>query len=105
MKQLMGKIGLGFLTFWADRHEREKRMLSAAALFIFLLGIYFTLISPAWVGRKKLSQELPAQKQQVAQMRALAKQAQSLSDLPKSPQVTWSQKDFEDSLTQDIFEK
>jgi len=75
-----------FSEFWAARNPRERAMLAAAAAVVLLALIYMLLISPAQSGREQLAKSLPAMRQQVAQLQALAKEASGLSGTP-APEV------------------
>ncbi len=60
--------------FWFSREPRERRVVSIAALVLFLSGIYGLILDPAWSGLKTLSTSLPATQAQAAQVQALAAQ-------------------------------
>jgi general secretion pathway protein M len=76
---VLGQSRLSFAEFWAARDARERAMLAAAALVATFGLAYALLIGPALAGRERLNKDLPELRQQVAQMRALAKEAASLS--------------------------
>lgn len=65
--------------YWGARNARERRMLSIAAAVIGLALIYLLLIDPALEGRTQLNKSLPNLRQQVAQMQAMSREAESLS--------------------------
>lgn len=65
--------------FWNARNTRE-RMLLAAAMAVMVLGLlYVLLIDPALSGRDQLNKSLPLQRQQVAQLQAMAREVAGLS--------------------------
>jgi general secretion pathway protein M len=76
---VLNQSRLSFAEFWAVRDARERAMLAVAALVVTLGLAYALLIDPALAGRERLNKDLPELRQQVAQMRALAKEAASLS--------------------------
>lgn len=69
---------------WRGMAPRERRLVGAAALVVLLAIAYLVLIEPAWKGRQQLQKELPVLRGQVAQMSALAQEAQRLGTAPKS---------------------
>lgn len=66
--------------FWDQRNARERRLLMAGSAVLALGVLYALLIGPALAGRDRLNQNLPALRQQVAQLQALSKEAANLSD-------------------------
>ncbi len=64
--------------FWEVRNQRERRLLLGAAVVIVLALFYLVLINPAFSGRKALDKSLPALRQQVAEVQALAGEAKTL---------------------------
>jgi len=71
-----------FLEFWRERNAHERAMLTAAVAVIIFALIYIMLINPPLSGRIRLNSELPALRQQVAQLQALVKEAVTLSGKP-----------------------
>jgi general secretion pathway protein M len=67
---------------WRGLAPRERRLIVLAALVIGLAVIVLTLVDPAWQGRRKLQQELPVLRAQIAQLDALGQQARSLQSAP-----------------------
>jgi general secretion pathway protein M len=59
---------------WHSREARERKLISIAALVLFLGGIYGFTLDPAWSGLKALKTSLPAAQAQAAQVQALAAQ-------------------------------
>ena len=90
LTSLLNQAKLSFSEFWAARDPRERTMLTAAAAVIVLALLYTLLIDPALSGRKQLNKDLPALRQQVAQLQALAKEAAALSgkSAPTPPAIT-----------------
>ncbi|MFZ6686152.1 type II secretion system protein GspM [Undibacterium sp. SXout11W] len=74
-----------FELFWNERDERERKLLSSAAIVIILALLYFIFLDPAISGRQKLLTQIPVLRQQVAEMSALSGQqiklAASLSQI------------------------
>ncbi len=74
-----------FEMFWNERDERERKMLSYAAIVIVLALLYLIFLDPAISGRQKLQTQIPILRQQVAEMSALSGQqiklAASLSQI------------------------
>lgn len=78
-------------TFWSERNQRERNMLTLAATVILLGLIYILLIDPAVGGRKDLERKLPGLRQQAAEVQALAKEASAggaKTTLPAPPPMT-----------------
>ena len=76
--------------FWTARDTRERTMLTAAAVIITLALIHTLLVDPVLSGRKRLNTDLPALRQQAAQLQTLAKEAATLSGktAPAAPVLT-----------------
>lgn len=89
---------LSFSEFWAARDARERAMLSAAAAVVTFSLIYALLIAPAMTGREQLNKDLPLLRQQVAQLQALAKQAEAFSGKPEPAAPAISREDIEAAL-------
>lgn len=64
---------------WRSLATRERVMVSAAATVVVLGLVYALLIEPAWQGRARLLQELPALRAELASMDAMASEARALS--------------------------
>lgn len=79
LPQLLKQTQQSGAEFWMARDARERKMLTAAVTVIALALIYALLINPAWSGRIQLNKDLPALRQQVAQLQGLAKEAAALS--------------------------
>jgi len=65
--------------FWNARNARERMLLASAAVVMVLGLFYALLIGPALSGRNQLNKSLPLQRQQVAQLQAMAREAAGLS--------------------------
>ena len=95
---LLGQYSHSSSEFWAARNARERAMLGIAALVV-IFGLYYALlIDPALAGRKRLNDDLPVLRQQVAQMQAMAKETATLSVKPAIPQVVLSRENVEAAL-------
>jgi len=95
---LLKRSSLSFSEFWAGRDIRERTMLAAAALVVAFGLAYALLIDPAMAGRDRLNNNLPVLHQQVAQMRALSREAAALSGNPAPPQLAMSRESIEAAL-------
>lgn len=95
---LLARSRLSLSGFWAMRDARERAMLSAAAAVVIFGLIYALLIAPALTGRELLNQGLPLLRQQVAQLQALAKQAEALSGKAAPAVAAISREDIEAAL-------
>lgn len=95
---LLDKSRQSFSEFWAARDARERAMLSAAAAVVIFGLVYALLIAPALTGRERLNQNLPLLRQQVAQLQALAKQAEALSAKPATAVIALSRENIESAL-------
>ena len=96
---LLARSRLSFSGFWGMRDARERAMLSiAAAVMVFGL-VYAVMIAPAMTGSELLSKDLPLLRQQVAQLQALAKEAEALSGKPAPAVAVLSRESIEAALT------
>ena len=95
---LMDRSRQSFSDFWAVRDARERATLSAAAMAVVLGLTYLLLIEPALAGRKKMNNDLPHLRQQVAQLQALTKEAAVLSAMPAPAVAPISRKMIETAL-------
>lgn len=95
---LLDRSRQSFSEFWAVRDARERAMLSAAAAVVSFGLIYALLIAPALTGREQLNRNLPLLRQQVAQLQALAKQAEALSGKPATAVAALSRENIEAAL-------
>ncbi|HEY4542243.1 MAG TPA: type II secretion system protein GspM [Noviherbaspirillum sp.] len=77
MKLAAGQAGQSALAFWNQRNPRERTMLAAAIAVVLLGLIYLLLLDPAISGRAQLEQQLPALRQQAAEVRSLTREATS----------------------------
>lgn len=84
--------------FWEARNLRERTLLALAALVVAIGLVYSVLIDPALTGRKQLNSDLPVLRQQVAQLRALEKQAALLSATPAVPPAAMTREGIEAAL-------
>ena len=65
--------------FWSGRTQREKTLLMWGSLIAAILIVYLVLWAPAYEGRARLRDSLPAMQRTLAQMTAQANEARSLS--------------------------
>lgn len=80
LNNLLSQSRQSFAEFWAARNARERMMLAAAAAVATLGLVYAVMIDPALTGRERLRNDLPALRQQVAQLQALSKEVSALSE-------------------------
>jgi general secretion pathway protein M len=89
LQQTWGKISTSASHYWAQRNQRERRLLAVAAALILIALIYLLLLNPALSGRARLQKDLPLLRQQAAELQALTAKAASLSnqsaERPASP--------------------
>jgi general secretion pathway protein M len=64
--------------FWAERNQREQRILLGGLAAILAALVYLLLISPAQDGISRYNRSLPEMRQQVAQLQALVREAAAL---------------------------
>lgn len=68
--------------FWAARTEQERHFLGVGGAVLGVLLVYGLLIAPALAGRDQLQKDVPALRQQAAELQALALQAGALKAQP-----------------------
>lgn len=85
--------------FWGERNKREQNMLMAAIVVIVLGLLYVLLIDPALSGRESLQKQLPALRQQAAQVQALSKEAAALGSKAVAPSTPMTRESIESSLS------
>jgi general secretion pathway protein M len=95
---ILDRLSLSFSAFWAARNARERSMLAVAALVVTFGLAYAVLIDPAVSARKRLNNSLPELRQQVAQLRALSKEAAALSVISAAPRPAVSSENIEAAL-------
>ncbi|MGS0743506.1 type II secretion system protein GspM [Glaciimonas sp. GG7] len=78
-------------SFWSQRNQRERRMLSCAAAFIVMVLIYLVLIDPALKGRARLQKELPTLRSQAALLELLTIKAAAVASVstPSATPAAW----------------
>lgn len=86
------------LLFLAARDRRERYLLAGAAAVLVLGLVYALLIDPALGGRAQLRKSLPELRQQVAQLQALAQEAQAASGQAATPVTPVTRESIEASL-------
>lgn len=85
-------------SFWTAREARERTMLAAAAAVVVLGLIYTLLLDPALNNRQQLEQQLPALRQQAAEVRALTREAGAGSARSSAPVAAVTRESVEASL-------
>lgn len=85
--------------FWSERNKREQNLLAVAGAVIVLGLLYVLLIDPALSGRTMLEKQLPALRQQAAEVRSLAKEASALGSKAGTAPAPMTRESIEASLT------
>jgi len=80
---LLSTLNESATAFWNGRNERERSILMYGSLLLLLLLVYAIFFGPALNGRTTLNKDLPALRQQAAEMQALSKQAAEVQALAK----------------------
>lgn len=78
VSQLKERVALA----WMARTEQERKFLGIGGAVVALALVYSVLVDPALSGIAKLSKSLPKQRQDVAQLQALALEAGELARQP-----------------------
>ncbi|AQH00001.1 general secretion pathway protein GspM [Burkholderia sp. KK1] len=76
---MKAEIGRSLSEFWEVRTPREKTLLMWGAIALGIALVYLVLWAPAYEGRARLRQSLPAMQRQLATMNAQANEARSLA--------------------------
>lgn len=84
--------------FWGERNKREQNLLVAAGTVVVLGILYVLLIDPALSGRGNLEKQLPALRQQAAEVRALAREAATLGTKTAAPAPPMTRENIESAL-------
>jgi general secretion pathway protein M len=84
--------------FWMERNARERNVLTLASVVIVLALLYLLFISPALDGRAQLQKNLPALRQQAAELQALAKQASTVAAVSAPPAPVLTKESIEAAL-------
>lgn len=98
MSQTMNGFKESFAAFWRERNARERAMLMLAAAVVALALIYAVLLAPAVSGRAQLEKNLPALREQAAEMRALAQQAAQFANRSAAPRPALTRESVEAAL-------
>ncbi|SAL41506.1 general secretory pathway protein M [Caballeronia arvi] len=75
---MKAEIGRSLSEFWEVRTPREKTLLMWGGIVLGIALVYLVLWAPAYEGRARLRQTLPAMQRQLATMNAQANEARSL---------------------------
>ncbi|CAH2782599.1 MAG: General secretion pathway protein M [uncultured Caballeronia sp.] len=94
------EIGCSLSEFWEARTAREKSLLMWGGLVLGLALVYLVLWAPAYEGRQRLRQSLPAMQRQLATMTAQANDARSLA--PAAEGVTPTGGALRDALAKSL---
>jgi general secretion pathway protein M len=84
--------------FWMERNARERHALTLASAVIVLALLYLIFISPALDGRAQLQKNLPALRQQAAELQVLAKQASTVATVNAPPAPVLTKESIETAL-------
>lgn len=99
LQQAWDRISVPAAAYWAQRNQRERRLLGAAAAVILLAIIYLLLLDPALSGRSRLQKDLPALRQQAAELQTLTAKATALSgQMAERPASSLSKEAVETAL-------
>ncbi|MEZ5740214.1 MAG: type II secretion system protein M [Burkholderiaceae bacterium] len=71
----------GLITRWRALAARERRLILWGSVVLLVVFVWGVLFEPAWQGRQRLRDELPALRGQVARMDALAAEVKELSSV------------------------
>jgi general secretion pathway protein M len=99
LNEIRDALSEAVTSFWNVRNERERSILifGAAALVLFLL--YAIFFAPALNGRTVLNRDLPAMRQQLAEMQSLAKEVGELAGATAPDPEPVSQENIAASLS------
>ena len=97
---MKAEIGRSLSEFWEARTAREKSLLMWGGLVLGLALVYLVLWAPAYEGRQRLQQSLPALQRQLATMTAQANDARSLA--PAAEGVTPTGGALRDALAKSL---
>ncbi len=87
------------IQWWRTLALRERRLVSLGAAVLVLALVYLLAFEPAWRGRARAAEQIPALRSQLAQLDELAAEARRLSALPSgSEPVQAVRKQLEDTL-------
>jgi general secretion pathway protein M len=75
----------GVATFWNERNPRERNILVFGGLALLLIIYYLLFIDPALSGRRDLQKQLPALRQQTAEVQSMSREAAQIGSRPASP--------------------
>ncbi|CCD41403.1 General secretion pathway protein M [Candidatus Paraburkholderia kirkii UZHbot1] len=94
------EIGRSLSEFWEACTARERSLLISGGLVLVLALVYPVLWAPAYEGRQRLRQSLPAMQRQLATMTAQANDARSLA--PAAQGVTPTGGALRDALAKSL---
>ncbi|HEV2611157.1 MAG TPA: type II secretion system protein GspM [Noviherbaspirillum sp.] len=94
----LGGIKRSISTFWSERNQRERTMLSVAIAVIVAGLFYVLLIDPAISGRQDLEKKLPDMRRQAAELQALARETTALSGKSAGAAPAFTRENIEASL-------
>lgn len=70
-----------FLGWWRERQTRERRILVGGGVVLLLAVVWLLVFEPAWSGRQRLAEELPAQRAELARMASMIDEARALESV------------------------
>jgi general secretion pathway protein M len=85
---------------WSGLSSRDRRMLGLAIGFLIIVFAWMVAFEPAWDGRRQLSRELPALRNDLAQMDQLAAEARLTATGAQQP--TQSAAQLKDRLSESL---
>ena len=94
----LGAIKRSVASFWSERNQRERTMLSVAIAVIVAGLFYVLLIDPAISGRQDLEKKLPDMRRQAAELQALARETSGLAGKSAGAAPALTRENLEASL-------
>ena len=95
----IGELRERALAYWIARTAQERKFLAAGAAVVLLALLYLVLLEPALSGREQLRRALPEQRQQAAQLQALAAEARSVAGQQTPPPAPLTREALAASMT------
>src|SRR5690606_42068341 len=79
-----------FLGWWRERQARERQMLLGGAAILLVALVWLLAFEPAWAGRQRLAEELPAQRAELARMASMIDEARALESVASAAPASGS---------------
>lgn len=91
ISEALNQFKQGATAAWRERSEQERRLLALGALVFTLVALNALLVGPALDGRARLRKEMPALRQEAAEIQTMARQAAELARQTPAPVAPMSQ--------------